>query len=321
MRFVHKAKISKLDAGTSVWKRAARCWQLYLFLLIPVVWILIFCYYPMLGAQIAFRKYVPTQGIWGSKWVGFANFEKFFSSYMFRRVLFNTLRISFYSLLASFPLTILLALVINSIQSLRFKKVVQMITYIPHFISVVVLVGMIIQMMSPVSGLYGAFYRLLGGAGMPVDILGKPDAFPHLYVWSGVWQSIGWGTIIYIAALAGVDPALHEAAEVDGATRWKRIIHIDIPSILPTASVMLILSCGGIMNVGFEKSFLMQNSLNLRVSEVISTYVYKVGLSGGASDYSYSSAIGLFNSAINCILLISMNTLSKRMSADDNSLW
>lgn len=305
----------------SVWVRAARCWQLYLFLVIPVAWLLIFCYYPMFGAQIAFRKFSPVKGIWESEWVGFANFAKFFKSYMFERVLVNTLRLSFYSLIASFPLTILMALVINAIRSLKFKKFVQMITYIPHFISTVVMVGMIIQIFSPVTGLYGGLYRLFGGQGLPVDILGMPEAFPHLYVWSGIWQGIGWGTIIYIAALAGVDPTLHEAAEIDGATRWKRIRHIDLPALLPTASITLILNFGSIMNVGFEKSFLMQNNLNLRTSEVISTYIYKVGLASGSNDYSYSSAIGLFNSVINCILLVTVNSISKHLGDNGSSLW
>lgn len=302
-------------------KSMASCWQLYIFLLIPIVYVLIFSYYPMLGAQIAFKKFNAIQGIWGSPWVGFANFKRFFSSYMFGRVFGNTLRLSIYSLLVSFPLTILLALVINAIRGPHFKKFAQMVTYIPHFISTVVLVGMLLQIFSPVTGLYGAVYRLFGNGQMPVDILGKPNAFPHLYVWSGIWQSMGWGTIIYIAALSGVDQSLHEAAEIDGADRWKRILHIDFPSIRSTASIMLILSAGGVMNVGFEKTFLMQNNLNMRLSEVVSTYVYKVGIAGGISDYSYSSAIGLFNSVINCILLVAVNALASRIGDEGGSLW
>jgi putative aldouronate transport system permease protein len=320
---INTSKSPQVEAvhTASTWKRMLSCWQLYVFLALPVIYILVFSYYPMLGAQIAFKKFNPVDGIWGSPWVGVSNFTKFFGSYMFERVIINTLRLSLYSLAVSFPLTILLALVINAIRSLKFKKIVQMVSYIPHFISTVVMVGMIFQLLSPVTGLYSAVYKLLGFDGIPMDILGKPDAFPHIYIWSGIWQGIGWGTIIYIAALSGVDPNLHEAAKIDGASRWQRIRHIDFPSILPTASIMLILSAGGIMNVGFEKVFLMQNNLNLRLSEVISTYVYKTGLSGGARDYSYSSAIGMFNSVINCLMLILVNFLSKHLNKEGASLW
>ncbi len=316
--------ISNASASVAVhkissWKRVRRCWQLYLLLFLPVVYLLIFKYYPMFGVQIAFRDFSPTRGIWGSEWVGFENFIKFFKSYMFERTVVNTIRISLYGLAANFPLAILLALFINSVRNLAFKKAVQLITYIPHFISTVVLVGMIFQILSPVTGMYGSIYRMFFGEGLPTDILGKPGAFIHLYVWSGIWQGLGWSTIIYIAALSSVDPELHEAAEIDGASRFKRILHIDLPTILPTASIMLILNAGSIMSVGFEKIYLMQNNLNLRTSEVISTYVYKVGLAAGKSDYSYASAIGLFNSVINCGLLVLVNSVTKRLG--ETSLW
>ncbi len=305
----------------TVWHRAAKRWQLYLFLLPPVIYILIFAYYPMFGVQIAFKDFTAAKGIWGSEWVGFKHFEKYFSNYMFERLIVNTLRLSIYGLVTSFPLAIIFALLINTVKQLKFKKFVQTITYIPHFISVVVLVGMINQIFNPVIGLYGAFYRIFYGGGYPADILGKPTAFVHLYVWSGIWQNLGWSTIIYLAALTSVDAELHEAAQIDGATRLKRIIYIDFPTIIPTASIMLILNIGGIMNVGFEKTYLMQNSMNLIYSEVIPTYVYKVGMTAGASNFSYAAAIGLFNSVINCILLVVFNTLSSKFNPDGASLW
>jgi putative aldouronate transport system permease protein len=305
----------------SIWHKAAKRWQLYLFILIPVVYILIFAYYPMFGVQIAFKDFTAAKGIWGSEWVGFKHFEKYFTNYMFERVIVNTLRLSIYGLLTSFPLAIIFALLINAVKDLKFKKLIQTITYIPHFISVVVLVGMLNQIFNPVIGLYGAFYRLLLGGGYPPDILGKPTAFVHMYVWSGIWQGLGWSTIIYIAALTSVDSELHEAAQIDGATRLKRIIYIDFPTILPTASIMLILNIGSIMNVGFEKTYLMQNNMNLVYSEVITTYLYKVGMTAGASNFSYASAIGLFNSVINCIMLVLFNTLSSKLNRDGASLW
>ncbi len=305
----------------SIWRTARKRWQLYLFLLLPLIYILIFAYYPMFGVQIAFKDFTAAKGIWGSEWVGLKHFKRFFTNYMFSRVLINTLRISLYGLFASFPLSIIFALLINSVRSLRIKKFVQTVTYIPHFISVVVLVGMINQILNPVMGLYGTFYNLFFGGGYPTDILGIPAAFVHIYIWSGIWQGLGWSTIIYIAALTSVDAELHEAAQIDGASRLSRIIYIDFPSILPTASIMLILEIGSIMNVGFEKTYLMQNSINLINSEVIATYVYKIGMTAGASNFSYASAIGLFNSLINCALLVLFNTLSNKLNRDGASLW
>lgn len=288
-------------------------WQLFLFIVPATVYILVFSYYPMFGVQIAFKDFTPGKGIWGSPWVGFKHFERFFNSYQFSRVVLNTLRLSFYGLLVGTPLAICMSLAINVVQNLRFKKIVQTITYMPHFISVVVLVGMIIQTFNPIMGMYGNIYRLLGGAGYPKDLLTKASVFPHLYVWSGIWQGLGWSTIIYLAALANVDLEQHEAAQIEGASRFKRIIYIDFPVLLPTASILLILRAGSIMSVGFEKVFLMQNSANLALSEVISTYVYKVGMSGGGTQFSYASAIGLFNSIINCAILIVVNFFSRKV--------
>lgn len=299
-------------------KRIFSCWQLYLFLLIPLVYLIIFCYGPMTGLQIAFKKFRAADGIWGSPWVGFDQFTKFFNSYMFGRVLRNTITVSLYSLLASFPMPIILALILNSLRSDRYRKVAQTITYLPYFISTVVLVGILTQMLNPRVGLVANIYRLFTDSEMP-NLMASPGAFPHLYVWSGVWQSMGYNSIIYIAALANTDPELHEAAEVDGASRFQRVIHIDLPTILPTASILLIMNCGNVMNVGFEKAYLMQNNVNLETSEVISTYVYKVGLSNSVTDFSYATAIGLFNSVINLIMILVVNTITKRLNG--NSLF
>lgn len=294
-------------------KKCRKHWQLFLFIAPAVIYILVFSYYPMFGVQIAFKDFTPGKGIWRSPWVGFKHFAKFFKSYQFSRVVINTLRLSFYSLIVGTPLAIFMSLAINVVRNSHFKKIVQTITYMPHFISVVVLVGMIIQTFNPIMGMYGNIYRLLGNTGYPKDILTQASVFPHLYVWSGIWQGLGWSTIIYLAALSNVDLELHEAAQIEGANRLKRIIYIDFPVLLPTASILLILRAGSIMNVGFEKVFLMQNSANLVLSEVISTYVYKVGMTGGGTQFSYASAIGLFNSVVNCIILVVVNFFSRRV--------
>lgn len=292
-------------------------WQMYLLLLLPIIYLIIFKYVPMVGTQIAFRKFRINQGIWGSQWVGFANFTKFFNSSSFSRVITNTLRLSLYSLIAGFPLPVILALLLNALQNQRAKKIVQNMTYLPYFISTVVIVGIILQIFNTHNGLYGVSYKLITKKVAP-DIMADPDGFVHLYVWSGVWQNMGWGSIIYIAALSGVDPELHEAALLDGATRFKRILHIDIPAIMPTIVITLLLRCGSIMNIGFEKAYLMQNNLNLRTSEVISTYVYKVGLTA-TGNFSYATAIDMFNSVVNLTVLIIMNSISRKVS--DSSIW
>ncbi len=297
-----------------LWKKCLDRWQLFLFILPPVIYVLIFEYYPIFGEQIAFKNYTAAQGIWGSPWVGLLNFERFFSSFQFSRVIINTLRISIYSLLVNFPLSFIFALMLNLVRRPRLKKAVQTITYIPYFISVVVVVGLVNQILNPVVGLYGNIYRLFVPGSYPKSVLTSPNAFIHLYVWSGVWQGMGWSSIIYIAALSNVDPELHEAAQIDGATRFQRVLHIDLPTIVPTASIMLILNSGSLMSVGFEKVYLMQNNMNLATSEVISTYVYKVGMtSGGGANFSYATAIGLFNSIINCAMLILVNALARKL--------
>lgn len=302
------------------WKKVVQSWQLYLFLLIPLIYLIIFCYWPMLGAQIAFRKYKIRLGIWDSPWVGFLQFSKFFESYYFSQILFNTLRLSLYSIVVGFPLPIIFALQLNAMRSARSRKVAQTITYMPHFISVVTLVGMIYQILNPRFGIFAQLIRLMFGQAASVpNLMLSASAFPHIYVISGIWQDLGWNTVIYTAALAGVDPTLHEAATIDGASRIKRIIHVDFPSILPTISIMLILRFGQVMNIGFDKTYLLQTDINMVTSEVISTYVYKIAFAGNAMDYSYATAIGLFNSFVGLVMLSLMNLLSRRISS--NSLW
>ena len=298
--------------------RMRNCWQLYLFLVIPVALTLIFRYYPMLGIQIAFKNFDYRLGIWGSPWVGLRHFGRFVKSYQFSRVLFNTLRLSLYGLIAGFPLPILFALLLNALPFKRYKKLVQTVTYMPHFISVVVMVGIISQLLNIHVGIYGQAYKAFTGTTAP-DVLGIASAFPHVYVWSGVWQGLGFNSIIYVAALAGVDAELHEAAEIDGASLFQRVLHIDFPTILPTASIMLILACGNVLSVGFEKVYLMQNTLNQRTSEVISTYVYKVGMVTGGGDFSFGTAVGMFNSIVNFALLMLVNFCTKKLGG--NSLW
>lgn len=303
----------------TVWVRVRRNWQMYLFLLLPVIYLIIFKYVPMLGVQIAFRQYNARMGIWGSKWVGFAQFTKFFQSYQFDRVMGNTLRLSFYSLIAGFPLPIIVALALNALPSKRYRSLIQNVTYMPYFISTVVMVGILVQIFDTRIGLFSTIYRQLLGVSDVPNLFGRATAFPHLYVWSGIWQHTGWGTIIYMAALSAVDPEQHEAAVIDGASRLQRIIHIDLPAIIPTITITLILRCGSIMGIGFDKVYLMQNNLNLSHSEVIATYVYKVSLAAGSNDFSYATAIGLFNSVINLLLLTTVNLISRRVS--NTSLW
>ena len=304
---------------TKLRKIFRRDWQLYVFMLIPLIWVIIFCYAPMFGAQIAFRKYQSRLGIWDSPWVGFYQFKKFFNSYQFSRVMMNTVVISLYTILCSFPLPIIFALVLNSTRSHKFRTVTQTIVTMPHFISVVVLVGILLQIFNSRTGVYGTLMESITGA-YPEDLFSKPANFRHMYVWSGVWQQFGWNSIVYIAALAAVSPELHEAAQIDGASRFQRMLHVDFPAILPTITIMLILRMGSVMTIGFEKVYLMQNSLNLTASEIISTYVYKVGLSSaGTTDLSYSTAIGLFNSAINLVLISVTNFIARKL--DGNGLW
>jgi putative aldouronate transport system permease protein len=291
-----------------------RNWELYIFVLPAVLLIFCFHYIPMYGIQIAFKNFSPAKGIWGSPWVGLEQFARFFRSFQSKTVITNTLFLSLYGLAAGFPLPIMLALLMNSLRSARYKRIMQTVTYMPHFISTVVLVSMVTIFFSP-SGLAGGISRALGFE--PKNIMGIANFFPHLYVWSGVWQNMGWSSIIYLAVLSAIDPSLYEAATIDGCGKLQKILYIDLPSIVPTITILLILSAGNILSVGFEKAFLMQNSLNLSRSEVISTFVYKVGIQ--STQYSFSAAVGFFNTIVNFIVLITVNTLSRRIS--ENSLW
>lgn len=298
-------------------KRILRHWELYLFLIPAIVYLLVMHYGPMYGVIISFQDYKPRKGISGSEWVGLKHFIRLFDMANFGTYMKNTLILSFYSLLASFPLPIILALAMNTSKYRRVAKIVQTITYAPHFISMVVVVSMINVIFAPTTGIVSGLLNNLGIIDGPLQTLMTADAFPHLYVWSGVWQSLGWDSIIYMGALSSVDDSLHEAALIDGATKWQRIIHIDLAMILPTVVIMMILRSGSILSVGFEKVFLMQNDLNLARSEIISTYTYKMGISQG--QYSFSSAIGLFNSVINFVMVMLVNFISKKVT--ETSLW
>lgn len=301
----------------NTWRRdLVRNYELYLFVLPGILVILLFNYLPMYGVQIAFKNFRPILGIWNSEWVGLKWFSRFFSSAQFGSLMRNTLALNFYLLLVTFPLPIGMALLFNQFRSGKVRKTLQTVSYAPHFISTVVMVGMLTLFLSPTRGIYGNIVRAYGGT--PGNPMGEAGLFQSIYVWSDVWQHTGWDSIIYIAALSSVDPQLYDAATVDGASRFQKILHVEIPALLATASILLIMRVGNLMSVGFEKVYLMQNSLNLSTSEVISTYVYKVGLTKTAQ-YSYSAAVGLFNTLINLILLTVCNYTSRRISG--NSLW
>ncbi len=254
----------------------ARSWQLYLLLAPTLLYFIVFKYYPMYGLQIAFKDYLPSLGVWGSEWVGWSHFERFFNSYQFWEIIQNTLVLSIYELAVGFPLPILLALMLNMLISHKYKRFIQTVVYAPHFISVVVMVGILFVFLSPSSGLINHFIVLFGGE--PIHFMASPEWFKTLYVFSGVWQGTGFAAIIYLAALSGVDPSLHEAAVMVGASKFKRVLHIDIPAIMPVSVIMLILALGNLMNLGFEKALLMQTPLNKESSNIIATYVYEVGI-------------------------------------------
>ena len=300
-----------------MYRNVRRNLGLYFLLLPAVVLVVCFAYKPMYGVLIAFKDYKPAMGITGSPWADpwYKYFIKFFKSFQFDTTIRNTLFINLYSLAVGFPLPIMLALIINQMHAKWFRKAFQTITYLPHFISTVVMVGIIMLFLSPGSGLIGNIYRLLGREAP--NLMGSAGAFSSVYVWSEVWQHIGWDSIIFIASLSSVDPSLYEAATVDGASKRQKMWHIDIPMLIPTAIILLILRIGNLMGLGFEKVYLMQNDMNLKASEVISTYVYKMGII--SAQYSYSAAINMFNTVVNFILLFTVNQISKRIS--ENSLW
>lgn len=289
-------------------KSVARNWRLYVMCAPAVIFFILFAYKPMYGILIAFKNFSMRKGIMGSPWVGFENFARLFTSYWFPVILKNTLTLSILSLLLGFPIPIILALLLNEVKSNRFRKTFQTISYAPHFISIVVLCGMVTLFVSPTSGIVNKFITMLGGE--PVAFLQEPGLFKWVYVLSGVWQEMGWGSIIYFATLSGVDKSLIEAAEMDGASRLQKIWYINVPVLVPTIIVLLILNCGSLLGVGYEKVYLLQNATNVSASEVISTYVYKVGLE--QSDFSFGTAAGLFNSVVNSIILIAANAISNR---------
>jgi putative aldouronate transport system permease protein len=285
-----------------------KSYQLFLLLLPSAVLLFCFAYLPMVGIIIAFQNYSPALGITGSQFVGFKNFIQYFNSYQFGVTIKNTLVLSLYSILVGFPLPILLALMCNQMKTKMFKKVFQVITYLPHFISTMVMCGLILIFLSPSSGLFANLFKLFG-AEFP-NLMASASAFKHVYVWSDIWQHLGWDSIIYLAALAGIDPTYYEAATVDGASTLQKIKYIDIPMILPTAMVLLILRAGSILGIGFEKVFLLQNVQNIMSSEIISTYVYKMGMQ--SMQYSLSTAIGLFNTVVNLVVLLMVNFFARK---------
>ncbi|GAA3129951.1 ABC-type polysaccharide transport system permease subunit [Kribbella aluminosa] len=292
--------------------RILRAWRLYVLLAPALIWVLVFCYWPMYGVQIAFRDFSPATGLTGGPWVGFEHFTRFVTSYQFGLVLKNTLILHLYELAVGFPAPIILALVLNAVRQKYFSRAVQLITYAPNFISVVVVVGIMVMLLDPQAGAVNSLVNLFGAPS--VNFMGQAGWFRHLYVFSGVWQTAGFSAIIYLAALSSVPPELHEAARVDGASRLRRIWHLDLPAILPIAVILLILNIGNILNVGFEKVLLMQNPLNLDVSQVIGTYVYQVGLKAPIPQYSYATAIGLFNSVVGVLLLVIVNQMARRIA-------
>lgn len=299
----------------SLWLRIAQCWELYLFLVPAVVLVFVFSYVPMYGIQIAFKNYKPVLGIWGSPWVGLKHFTRMFALPKFKLIVGNTFKISLMSIVLGFPFPIILSLILNQLRSERYKRLIQTVTYMPHFISTVVIVGMLTVFLSTKNGIYKYFCDLLGKE--PVNLMGSKQMFTWLYVFSGIWQHTGWNTIIYLAALSSIDVGLYEAATIDGANRWQRMIHIDIPSIVPTMVILLILDSGSVLSVGFEKIFLMQNASNEAVSEVISTYTYKMGLQ--SMQYSFSTAVNLMNTVVNFVMLFVVNIIARKTS--DYSLW
>ncbi|MEG0766144.1 MAG: ABC transporter permease subunit [Clostridia bacterium] len=291
-------------------------YQLYLLILPALAVVIIFHYVPMYGIQLAFKDYRGVLGITGSHWVGFKHFIKLFSSYNFNIILMNTLSISFYSIVFAFPPPILFALLLNELRSEKFKKVVQTVTYIPHFISTTILVAMLFAMFNQSTGIVNIGLNNLFGV-QPIPFMQWDRWFRFIFVFSGIWQVAGFGAILYIAVLSTVDPSLHEAAIIDGANRLQRVWYINVPCLIPTIVILLILRTGSIISVGFEKVFLMQNTLNLHVSEVLSTYVYKLGLID--TRYDFSTAVGLFTSLVNCMMLLLVNMISRALG--ENSLW
>ncbi|MFD0958499.1 ABC transporter permease [Paenibacillus chungangensis] len=299
----------------SISRSTRKNWDLYLLILPVIIYFLLIKYLPMYGIQIAFKDFSPVKGVWGSDWVGFKHFIRFFNNYQFATLMKNTIGLSLYQLAIAFPLPILFALMVNEVGKKWFKKSVQSITFMPHFLSTVVLVGMVIAVLSPSTGILNNIIKLFGGEA--IYFMTEPSMFKSIYVFSEVWQNMGFSSVLYIAVLAGIDKHLYEAAMIDGASKFQRLVHIAIPALIPTAIIMFIFQCGSIMDISFEKIYLMQNDLNISASNVISTYVYEMGLLG--SQFSFASAVGLFNSVINFLLIIFVNYIAKKYG--ETSLW
>ena len=300
------------------WLNFKRNWQLHLMMLIPFLYLLIFNYIPMYGIQIAFKRYSPRLGIPSSEWVGLANMKDFFGYYKWPNLVWNTLALSLYSIFAGLPIPIILALILHVNTSKVLKKVAQNVSYVPHFISLVVMVGILNTVLNPVSGFVGYINKALGNVAY-VDVRGSKTAFRHLYIWSGIWQGTGWSTIMYVSALSAVPDELHEAAKLDGASRLRRVWAVDLPTIMPTVAIMLVLRFGSVMSVGYQKAFLMQNNMNIDVSELISTYVYKQGIRNG--NMSFGSAVSLMQSGINTVLVFLVNWITNLMTDNEMGLF
>lgn len=308
-------RVPKVSMGRRARRSFSRHWTLYLLMLVPLVHLAVFKYVPMANAVIAFKDYNVVKGIWGSDWVGVRHFQTMFDNPVFGDLVKNTFLLSLYAVVAAFPIPIILALALNEIRQGFFKRTVQMVTYAPYFISTVVVVSMIIMILSPKLGLFSHVYGFLGVD--RIDLLADADYFRHIYVWSDIWQTAGYSAVIYLAALSAVDPSLYEAARVDGASRLQKIWHVDLPGIMPTAVIILVLAVGNIMAIGFEKAFLLQNPMNLSASEIIATYVYKTGLIN--ADFSQATAVGLLNSVVNLVLLVLVNFAAKRLTG--SGVW
>ena len=300
------------------WLNFKRNWQLHLMILLPFVYLFVFHYVPFYGIQIAFKDYSPRLGIWGSEWVGLDNFKSFFEYYKWPTLVWNTLALSLYSIFVGFPIPIILALILHVHTGKVMKKLAQNISYVPHFISLVVMVGILNTVLNPVSGFLGYINKAFGNVAYE-DIRGSKESFRHLYTWSGIWQSTGWSTIIYVSALSAVPEELHEAAKLDGASRLRRVWSVDFPTILPTVAIMLIMRFGAVMSVGYQKAYLMQNAMNIDVSEIISTYVYKQGIRNG--NMSFGTAVGLLQSVINTVLVFLVNWITNLLTDNEMGLF
>ena len=308
-------EVNTITPREPVKKWLRRDWQLYLMLLLPVIYYFLMKYMPMYGTLIAFKKFSARKGIWNSPWVGFVNFEKILSDPYFYKLIRNTLLINVYSLVFAFPASILFALLLNEMRSRRYRQVVQTVSYLPHFISTVVVCGLVTNFLRTNGGIINDLIALTGGE--RISFLTRPEYFRTIYIVSDIWQHLGWDAIIYIAALTGIDPQLYEAATIEGANRYQKTVHVTLPCIAPTITIMLILRVGNLMNLGYEKILLLYSGATYETADVISTFVYRRGLM--TADFSYGTAVGLFQSVVSLLLVVSTNWIGKRIS--DTGLW